>query len=209
MSKECTKCGAEKLLEEFNKKGKRMREARCKACLKDVRKAAKCTHGRLKCRCVECGGKKRARCPHGKQESRCVKCGGKEPKCPCGEASSRTHCRKCSPESFLDGGVGTSICHLNRYGMVPRQYYDLRRLQNNACPICDKPLVSGDIHIDHLHGTDIVRGLLHPNCNINVLGRYYEDIGRTDNPKFEEYIQRNPLGRNPSNDPPLVSNNGS
>ena len=211
MSKECTKCGTVKLLEEFHRAGGG-RRSRCKICMKEDREAALCTHGRERARCVECGGTKqvRAKCPHGKQESRCVECGGKERKCPCGEATKRTECRTCSPKSFLDGGAGLLIRHLKRlYGMYPYEYYFIRCLQNNACPLCDKPLVSGAIHIDHLHGTDIVRGLLHPSCNLNVLGRLYEDIGRTDNPKYEEYKQRNPLGRNPSNDPPLVRKNGS
>ena len=188
MSKECSNCGVVKPLEEFYRKLDG-RCARCKDCTKDVREAALCPHGKRKDYCVDCGGKKRV--------------------CPCGEARQRTECRKCSPKSFLDGGAGKQIHLLERhYGMYPYEYYFIRCLQNNACPLCDDPLVSGDIHIDHLHGTDIVRGLLHSYCNINVLGRY-EAIGRTDNPKFEEYKQRNPLRRNPSNDPPLVYEHGS
>ena len=94
--------------------------------------------------------------------------------------------------------------------MVPEQYYHLRyQVQSTICPICDKLLVSGSIDIDHLHGTDIIRGVLHPTCNSIILGRYYEAKGLTNNPKFEEYKQRNPLEREAVNDPPLVRYNGS
>ena len=211
MSKKCTKCEVVKPLERYSRRGDG-RASRCKDCTKEDREAASCPHGRQWSRCVECGGKQpiQAKCPHGKPKHYCVECGGEKQKCPCGEASQRTRCRTCGREYFLDGGAGKNIGHLKTdYGMYPYEYYFIRCLQNNACPLCDKPLVSGDIDIDHLHGTDIIRGLLHPNCNLTILGRLYEAIGRTDNPKFEEYKQRNPLGRNPSNDPPLVYNDGS
>lgn len=52
---------------------------------------------------------------------------------------------------------------------------DLDRMlkeQDGKCKICLEPFVAADtqnggrLHIDHKHGTKIVRGLLCPNCNI-------------------------------------------
>jgi len=96
------------------------------------------------------------------------------------------------------------------FGMTDTEYDYIRWIvQGNVCPICDKLLVSGNIVIDHLHGTDIIRGVLHPKCNSNILGQNYETKGLTNNPKFEEYKRRNPLEREAVNDPPLVLNSGS
>ena len=176
-----------------------------------------CQHGRRSTRCEEgdCTGKKRVWtiCPHGRQARTCreAPCKGKKqvPK-KCSHGSVGSKCRTCFPQLFLDGGAGKSLYMLKYdFGMTPTDYYFIRCLQNNICPVCDELLVSGigNIDIDHKHGTDIVRGLLHPTCNRNALG-YYEDQGRTDNPKFEEYKQRNPLERQPYNNPVLVRNDG-
>ena len=125
-------------------------------------------------------------------------------------AKQRTECRNCCPERFVDDGKGILIGELKRkYSMTADDYYFLRfEFQDNICPICDKELVSGDIHVDHLHGTDIIRGLLHSNCNASILATY-ECMRRSDNPVFNAYIDRNPLQRQAINDPPLVRRSGS
>jgi len=82
------------------------------------------------------------------------------------------------------------------YGMTDTEYDYIRWIfQGNVCPVCDELLVSGSIDIDHLHGTDIIRGLLHHKCNSSILGQNYEAKGLTNNPKFEEYVKRNVLER--------------
>lgn len=68
-----------------------------------------------------------------------------------------------------------------RYGLSVKQAVLIWEKQGKACAICSKQLPSPascsknskDVHIDHCHGTGIVRGVLCSNCN-RGLG-YFKD----------------------------------
>lgn len=69
-----------------------------------------------------------------------------------------------------------------KYLLSPNQYYNLARIQNYKCAICNKPEISktqkGNIRalsIDHDHNTGKVRSLLCSKCNTG-LGMYNEDV---------------------------------
>ena len=56
------------------------------------------------------------------------------------------------------------------YGLSPEDFQKLHENQNGLCPICKLSLGS-DMHIDHDHTTNKVRGILHQNCNL-FLGKF-------------------------------------
>ena len=55
----------------------------------------------------------------------------------------------------------------SRYGLTPEQFNAMLLAQGGACAICK--WIPGpedyELDVDHIHGTEIVRGLLHSNCN--------------------------------------------
>lgn len=55
---------------------------------------------------------------------------------------------------------------LQRYNLMPEQYLDLLREQDNKCAICAKaPKSPRPLNIDHDHETGKTRGLLCHGCN--------------------------------------------
>ena len=57
-------------------------------------------------------------------------------------------------------------------------FYDMLDSQNNQCGICEKDLSEvhpKNIHIDHCHNTDTVRGVLCQTCNMGM-GMFEDNI---------------------------------
>lgn len=80
------------------------------------------------------------------------------------------------------------------YGLTEAQYMKMLKLQGGKCWICQRPPKPGkNLHVDHDHKTDRVRGLLNYQCNRRLLGR-----GR-ENPELHrraaEYLEREFDGR--------------
>lgn len=68
------------------------------------------------------------------------------------------------------------------YGLTPEQYDTLLAAQDGRCAICGSPdwpggRKTGSPHVDHGHGTNVVRGLLCGNCNTG-LGYFGDDPAR-------------------------------
>ncbi len=61
----------------------------------------------------------------------------------------------------------------HHYGISVEQYEELKRLQENKCPICQDPLLRP--FVDHNHQTKQVRGLLCDRCN-RGLGQFKENL---------------------------------
>jgi len=67
---------------------------------------------------------------------------------------------------------------MKKYGVTPEWYESKLKEQNGLCEICgtDKPGGRGkDMHVDHNHTTNKVRGLLCSNCN-TMLGLAKENL---------------------------------
>ena len=64
-----------------------------------------------------------------------------------------TYCKPCKNE-------GTLLAkHLQRYGMTTKQIAELKK---NGCELCG---ATENMHLDHNHETNEVRGVLCTNCN--------------------------------------------
>ena len=65
---------------------------------------------------------------------------------------------------------------LKKYGLTLESFEEKRIAQNNKCEICQETLGSGfELHVDHCHVTNEVRGLLCIHCN-TLLGRAKDSI---------------------------------
>lgn len=66
----------------------------------------------------------------------------------------------------------------SNYGLLKEEFLNIIKEQCGLCPICGKELdllSKRGIHIDHVHDTGKVRGILCKNCNL-LLGHAYEKI---------------------------------
>lgn len=73
-------------------------------------------------------------------------------------------CRSCCDRRrYQTKGVGHYI--QRRYGITPADYELLYSEQKGKCAICKLPELDKSLHVDHDHGTGLVRGLLCAACN--------------------------------------------
>jgi hypothetical protein len=70
-----------------------------------------------------------------------------------------------------------------RFGLSPREYEDLLKIQHGVCAICKTPANrsnkkhgSRGFHVDHDEATKMIRGLLCSNCNTG-LGLFGDSTG--------------------------------
>lgn len=59
----------------------------------------------------------------------------------------------------------------NSYGLTKEQFFDMFDTQDGKCALCKKPfpgMSRNELHIDHCHETNIVRGLLCMQCNVGL-----------------------------------------
>lgn len=61
-----------------------------------------------------------------------------------------------------------------RYGITYEQRHQMYLDQNRCCKLCGDSMAYGDVHTDHDHKTDKIRGLLCRRCNIG-LGFFQDD----------------------------------
>lgn len=82
----------------------------CKECEK---KKARCCHGKLKTRCLDCGGG--SFCEHGKRTSNCSICKGGS---ICEHNKNRSKCRVCHGGSICEHGTRRSYCRKCKGGEI-------------------------------------------------------------------------------------------
>lgn len=75
---------------------------------------------------------------------------------------------------------------LRNYGLSKEDFLNLLELQNNKCALCEKPfngLGKRDVHVDHCHETNKVRGILCMPCNValGMLGDNEEGLTKALN----------------------------
>ena len=59
-----------------------------------------------------------------------------------------------------------------KYGITNEHYNAINEAQKSCCKICEKE--SDNLVVDHCHSTQLVRGLICPNCNLG-LGHFKDD----------------------------------
>jgi hypothetical protein len=58
-----------------------------------------------------------------------------------------------------------------KYGITEQDFNEMLEEQKFSCALCEKPFTSmknNDLHIDHCHETNKVRGLLCMKCNVGL-----------------------------------------
>ena len=76
--------------------------------------------------------------------------------------------------------VRPEACHRQRrlkYDVTEAHYTAMLAAQGGCCAICKSPdpRGKGAFHVDHDHGTGVVRGLLCTECNLG-LGKFQDNI---------------------------------
>jgi hypothetical protein len=64
----------------------------------------------------------------------------------------------------------THLNRMNRFGLTPKDYENLLKVQDYKCAICESPLtfVKNSAVVDHCHGTNKIRGILCRSCNTGL-----------------------------------------
>lgn len=95
-------------------------------------------------------------------------------------------CPLCAVVFRTDGSAGANRVWCSRqcrtrarrletkHGLTAAAYRALLERQDGRCPICHDPVGVFDSHVDHLHGSAHIRGILCRNCNIG-LGHFQDD----------------------------------
>ena len=78
---------------------------------------------------------------------------------------------------------------IKEYGITLADYESLGAFQQHKCAICNQE-TSEDLHVDHDHHTNVVRGLLCGSCN-RALGLLEDDIYRLV--RAREYLTTPPM----------------
>jgi DNA-directed RNA polymerase subunit RPC12/RpoP len=61
---------------------------------------------------------------------------------------------------------------MKKYGIKQADYERMLEAQGGVCAICKKPPKKIHLNVDHDHKTKRIRGLLCPNCNRRLIGRF-------------------------------------
>jgi len=81
-------------------------------------------------------------------------------------------CKKGAPKRKQLAWVRKLKFH---YGLLPEDYFQILKDQNNACAICSKPVAEDrKLAVDHDHETNKIRGLLCFHCN-TLLGHAFDN----------------------------------
>lgn len=80
-----------------------------------------------------------------------------------------------SDPEFRTKQLARSYRHqLSVYGITENEYRQLLEYQNGRCAICEKVITGRQVHVDHDHRTNKVRGILCAGCNTS-LGKFGDD----------------------------------
>ena len=143
----CTKCKCWRLPDTFlNPKGRLLKTCqKCRDRGKVSREKYKCTHGKSKSQCKDCGGS--SFCEHGKRKSQCKECGGSS---ICEHGRQKSKCKECGGGAICEHGRqkhrckecgGSSICEHGRVRTICKPCGGSsiceHKKQRNDCKICD------------------------------------------------------------------------
>ena len=140
--KTCTKCGAEKSLDEFY-----ARRPECKDCTRAQQRSYR-----------------QNLTPTIPDRKVCPRCGKQKPEGEFHRNASRpdgllAYCKPC----------WASLERVRRYGITDEEFAQRWEDQGGKCKICPTIfMLAGDAHVDHDHVTGDVRGLLCSSCNTGL-----------------------------------------
>ena len=84
-------------------------------------------------------------------------------------AKGRERYSAMTPAQKVEHAAKQAAMHLRRkYNMTPEAKKQMYEEQKGLCYLCAKPLPFVLAHVDHRHGTKLVRGLAHQVCNIRL-----------------------------------------
>ncbi len=101
---------------------------------------------------------------------------------------NRGKCRKATAQWRIRNPEYEASLKLKlRYGITPKQYFELLASQGGCCAICGQPESAKHnktqkiqkLAVDHCHVTGKVRGLLCQDCNRGI-AKFHEDISRLE-----------------------------
>jgi Recombination endonuclease VII len=105
----------------------------------------------------------------------CAKCKKTKPRSEFNKSSKNktglnSYCQVCSRLGLKQWSKENPSRHLlYRYGITLEEKGKMVQAQNNYCLICKNPFKnSKDIHVDHCHETDKIRGVLCHSCNTGI-----------------------------------------
>jgi len=144
--KTCTKCDVDKPLDEFgrDKKSPDGRAWRCKACASAEFRAWRAANPE-----AAKAAARRWQDAHPERKA----------------AYDRRHYRK-HHDKIRDAAFEQRL--IARYGITQAEYDELLARQDGLCAICRRPPGAKRLHVDHEHGTGVVRGLLCVSCNMKL-----------------------------------------
>ena len=79
---------------------------------------------------------------------------------------------------------------LRRYNITQEQHEQLYIDQRGCCASCGKPIEYKDVHTDHNHLTNSIRGLLCPTCNQGLGLFFIDEKGSELLSKAIEYVNK-------------------
>ena len=160
----------------------------------------KCTHGKQKSICKECGGV--GICEHGRQKSHCKECGGSA---VCEHGRQKSRCKECGGSGICEHGRRKSYCkecgrinnNFQRNAFTKNQIKEIGAIK--VCQFPDCLVQSNSLHSDHYHDGDKInpnnyRGEIcyWHNGLLSVFDAHPEQA----NPEAAEYMKRRPFMTN-------------
>jgi hypothetical protein len=120
---------------------------------------------------------------------RCRRCGEEKPAAEMADRWSRHVCKTCysalgdqwqheHPEAAARHKRNHHL--LLKYGITLSEADEILASQGGVCAVCGRAIRDSrgfEPHIDHDHGTGVIRGVLCFNCNAG-LGAFGDDVGR-------------------------------
>ena len=94
-------------------------------------------------------------------------------------------CRKeLKDHAIFTASLSTREAYVYRYhGLLPDDYHNFLKIQNNKCAICKEDKDECDLHVDHCHKTNLTRGLICKTCN-TLIGMAKDNIDILENAKI-------------------------
>lgn len=169
MTRLCKTCGVEKPLEAFTKHkhsvGGHLR--RCKECVNRQRRESFRANPERRQRNNERVNAFQAQPEQRAKQNVRQRAYRLDPEYRALEAKRARETRKANPERVAE--INRRSMYKRKYGITVEDYDHMVEAQGNKCAICRRTQPKGKrFHVDHIHGTNVIRGLLCTHCNTGI-----------------------------------------